>query len=370
MDFTTLPRIITQDLYPNIYKVTEIPISTVIMDERLDTYPYPYTHNPLPSGLTYSIDPKYVTPPQKYEYRYVNKNGIDIIMRGSYDDVMSTVDVLNTYPPLKRDGKDSARILRNIVTGKPFDTSVTLQPKVPDVGIQDKGDHMLVKMDNKTYSGSGTLIMVVQTGKPLTESKFVLFRASDTKLYQELGGRIDKPVGGVGNVDREILFNNAKKESEEESMVLFKLSNKSPIFVDIESQDNNTYYRVFLYVFSTDNLSQLPLMYEANKAQILTNYSTNFNEAYRESDKLDLFDYQTFINKLKTYSASGQNVSSGIFMAVNGANINVRGRTIKVISKFLNDGVFADVINKQTPITATIIKISPGSSVIFNNILL
>jgi hypothetical protein len=372
MDFAILPRIITQDLYPNIYRVTSngpLPI----IDESLDTYPYPYAHNPMPSSLTYGIDPKYVLPPQKYEYRYVNKNGIDIVIRGAYDDVMSTVDVLNAYPPLKRDPtsvhNNLPQTYYDIVTGKPLNANGKYQPKVPSVGISDRGDHIFVSMDNnKSYSGSGALIMVVTNGKPLTESKFVLFRDVNTHLYQELGGRIDKPSGA--NVDTEILFTNAKRESEEESMILFKLNTKSPIFVDIESQENNTYYRIFLYVITMNNPAQLSLMYEENKAQVLTNYSANFNEAYRESDKLDLFDYQTFINKLKTYGTSGQNVSSGIFMTTSGTNVNVRGRTIKAIYKFLNDGVLADVINKQTPITATINRITPRSSTIFNNVLL
>ena len=57
-------------------------------------------------------------------------------------------------------------------------------------------------------------------------------------------------------------------------------------------------------------------------------------------DKLDLFDYQMFIKNLSKYHASTQNVSNGVFQTINGSNVNVSGRTMKVIAKMIDEKIF------------------------------
>lgn len=334
MSLITLQKLLTQDQYPNLFSNNS---------QYIDTYSYPYLQN-------YS-DPYYVnySEPQKHEYRYVNSNGVDVIIRGTYNDVMSTVDVLNTYPPKKECNKEKER--EYFAIGKK--PSFALQSKnVPDVGIQSQpnGKHLLISFNNKVYSGSGALI-IVKSNKSnkstfdLSEANFLLFRDSKTNQYEELGGKIDNPLNTNNTkspIDKTILFNNAAKEANEESMTLITLTNESKYFVDIESQDNNTYYRAYLYVITVDDPKNINIMFEQNKLGIYK-YSDYFDESYREMNSVDLFDCKTFIKKLQDYHASTQNVSNGVFQTINGTNVNVRNRTIKVIAKMIDEKIIDNI---------------------------
>lgn len=348
-------QIITKDMFPNLYALeTPIVPDDVIYD---DLYSYG-----LPSTLTPSVDPKYVTGPQKYEYRYVNNNGIDVIIRGTYDDVMSSVDVLNTYPPLKRDCTQTGK--REYVPL--FGPGSRPGPvNVPFVGIKQIGRHIHVSMDNKTYSGSGSIIMVVQKNRPFLEAKFVLFRDSKNKEYQETGGRIDHTASGT-QIDKSILFNTAVKETEEESMKLFKLVHETDNFVDFTSNINNTSYRLYLYLIVLDDIRQLPHMYDVNRGVIVTQYASNFNESYRETDNLVLFDYVTFMEKLNSYGVQGNAISAGTFQTVDGSLVKVRGRTLRGIAELRDAGVLDDVVANKKSSSASIT--SASGTNLFNEI--
>lgn len=359
----TAPQIISQNLFPYVY-AADVP--DMIIDETSQIYPGVYSYYGLPNVLTASVDPKYVTGPQKYEYRYTNQNGVDVVVRGTYNNVMSAVDVLNTYPPKLREcDKTGDREYFDLYG--PGSGTKKSTANVPTVGIQDKGSYILVKMNNKTYSGSGSLIMVVENGQPLTSAKFVLFRDAKTGQYEDLGGKIDRPSSGV-NIDKDILFNNSKKESSEESMKLISLIKESPIFVDIESTSDNTYYRVYVYMFVMNNTSQLPALYDSNKAQILVNFPGNYTSADKETDRLGLFDYQTFIKKLGSYSVPKYDVAEGIFQASSGSMEKVNGRVMKVIAQLSTDNVLNDMISNKKLNVASIS--SASGTVLFNTISL
>lgn len=356
-----VPQIITQDLFPNVFSLDTPP---VIFDNSYDLIPNLYSFG-VPSIITNSVDPAFVTGPQKYEYKYTNANGIDVVLRGTYNDVMSTLDVLNTYAPIKKPctstdpNKKVYFPLYGPGSNKPLNVST-----VPVVGAINTGNYVYLKMDGKTYSGSGSLIMVVEQGKPITDAKIVLFR--DAKgIFQDLGGKIDKPAPNVA-IDKDTIFKNAKKETEEESMKLFSLTNPSTTFVDVESTIDNTFYRVYLYVFVMNNINQLSNMYEDNKLQILTNFPHNFNDSYKETNMLALFDYNTFMKKLATYNPMMYSTSSGVFQTTTGQQVTVKDRTMKVISKLQSENKFADVINN---IKLTKASIAPAAGASLFNII-
>jgi hypothetical protein len=331
--------------------VSSLAIPNIIVDDTLDTFPYPYKYNPLPDTVRYGVNADAILP-QKYEYRYTNDSGIDVIIRGTYEDVMSTIDVLDIYKPIKNNpqtpvnttgskGRRQVNIFNNIPIKKQSPNQTTV------VGTQDTGKHLLVRINNRVYSGSGSLIMCVETGKALDSAKIVLFRNSTgSGTYQDLGGKIDKPSAGT-NVDEKILFTNAQKESKEESILLIDIKTESKMFVDIESTTSNTYYRVYLYLIIVNNLSELERMYEENKLNMLSNYTGNFDESYRETDKVGFFDYTSFVKKMDNYSHV-TNVTHGVFTTVDGLNVNVSGRTIKVISEFLSNGIFNNLFSDNT----------------------
>lgn len=345
MSFVTSDQIITSNLFPLIYAL-DTPTITYepIIYDAYDSYNLP---------LTASIDPAYVTGDQKYEYRYTNSNGVDVVLRGTYNDVMSTVDVLNTYPPKKTDCADKKEYFD--LYGAKSKPSVST---VPEIGSINKGKYINIVQDGKTFSGAGALIMVVEDSKPLIEAKFALFRSTFNGEYQDLGGNIDKLSPGT-NPDKNTLFNTAKKETEEESMKLFNLSNQSPHFIDVESTTDGTWYRVFLYVFKIDNINKLSTLYVHNKSLILSDYALAFSDAYKETDKLDLFDYRKFIDSLKNHSD---------FQTTTGMFVKVRGRTRKLIDLFEQQGIFTKIINNNLLSTPTIKLDTAGTS--FNTISL
>lgn len=355
MDLAELPQTITQDLFPAIYKLDVLP---VVIDPSLDTYPFPYRNNDMPNSLTFARDPRFVTSIQQHQYRYLNENGVDVVIRGLYDDVMAVVDVLKVYPPKKNisTGKKYVDILTGLPIGQKRPSSV------PDVAVltQDQGKYLVVKMNSKMYSGSGALLMVVQKGAPLTDAKFVLFEGINTSQYQDLGGKIDRPSNGA-SIDSSILFENAKKEVLEESMGLFSLTSASPNFVDVESEDTGYHYRVFLYVFEIDRLDKLSTYYNENRSEVFKNYA-QFNESYRETSSLDLFDYQTFVAKLKNYTYGNYNVSGGVFQTMGGNNVSVRGRTMNVVNALSTNGVFNSVLNSGQVSSPVITLKNMGSS--------
>ena len=363
-----IPQIITQDLFPNIYALNNAPTMNFEDLYSIGTYDIG-----LPSTVTQYVDPAIITGPQTYEYKYTNQNGVDVVLRGTYNNVMSTVDVLNTYPPIKKPCNDtssnSGSKREYFEIYGPGSTSPTaLNPAVDTqvVGTPSGSNFINVKIDGKVYSGSGSLIMVVEQGKSLNDAKFVLLRDTNGQ-YQDLGGKIDKPAANTA-IDKNILFINAKKETEEESMKLFNLTKPSSFFVDVESTIDNTYYRVYLYLFVLNNINQLAPMYEANKMQVLTNFPHMFNDSYKETNMLGLFDYNTLMSKLSTYNPSVYNTSSGVFQTTTGQPVNIRGRTMRVIAKLQSDNKFIDLLRNNKVNTATVTYASGGT--LFNSITL
>ena len=330
----TPTQIITQDLFPLMYAID---IQEPIIDRRLDI-PGVYSYYGLPENVTREVDPRYVTGPQKYEYRYTNQNGIDVVIRGTYNHVMSVIDILNTYPPVIDDNRSNKLFPLSGPQSKQTIGSA------PSVGIQNNGSkHIFVKINDKVFSGSGSLIMVVEDGQPISSAKFVLFRNTKTKYFEELGGKIDKPSDKT--IDSSILFKNCKKESDEESMKLFILNNESPVFIDIESTLDNTFYRVYVYLFKINNINQLSSYYNHNRNIVLR--SSQYTDSDRETDILNLFDYQTFVSKLNNYSGSRYDSNIGIFKSTNGNQVEVDGRTVKVIAHLTDNNILSSIITKN-----------------------
>jgi len=204
-------------------------------------------------------------------------------------------------------------------------------------------------MDQKTFSGSGAVIMVIEPNQPLNKAKFILFQ--DTKNeYQDLGGRIDKPAPNV-SVDKDTIFKNAQKETKEESLELFSLTNPST-FVDVESTKDNTFYRVYLYVFRMQGPNNPVTMYNHNRNKILM-YPSNYDESYKETTALALFDYENFMNTINMLNPL-TNIN-GSFQTTDGKTVNVKNRAIKAIQKLYSENKFTDVINNNKIITPTIV---------------
>lgn len=352
---TVASRIITQDLFPNIYALNT---GDVIGDD-IDSYPDVYTNYGLPSVLTPSIDPKYVTGPQKYEYRYTNTNGIDAIIRGTYLNVMSIVDVLNTYPPKKRECSDRKDEKKYVPL---YGQSGAIPKNVPTIGIKKSGKHIELIIGSTTYSGSGSLILIFPTNQThLDYAKIVLFRGTGETagLYQETGGKIDSAKNK--NVDQNTLFENAKKETEEESKKLFTLSKESSQIIDIVNSVSSTTYRVYVYAISLSDsdIKDLSTKYNKNGLEIDSNVDL-YGDSYKETDNVALFSYKDFAETIKKNYNQGLDLKSGDFITDNRDKVKVAGRTINIVSQLTSK-----LIPKITNATIkqdngfTIIQVSP-----------
>jgi len=296
-----------------------------------------------------------------------------VIVSGTYVDVQSAIDVLNTYPPLKKDFDEIKKRAYFPLYGPGSNPTPS---NVPTIGVKKDGKRLLLfdGKDNKTYSGSGSLIMVIGTNdKNLSNAKFIFFRknsSSNDKEYFEAGGMIDEPKPNEQITDiNEFLFKNAQKETEEESLRLFKLTQKSPKTVDIESSVNKTIYRVYFYLIRQDNPNDLITKYSENKRKILEDYSNNYNESYKETDDLKLFGYTSFVNTLNTTYGSfvGREYPNSEFQSDDGF-YKVKGRTIKVVSEFVKKNTFTG-INLSTDISSTNNTVTTDTNINIINVL-
>jgi hypothetical protein len=300
MQVVTLPDLITVDEFPNVSN-----IGNVVLLDNNDLFPF-------------MNEPEFVMRPvqqvqqvQQTERKFC-KNGISVLIRGSLDDVTAVVNALEANPPIKQG---------LTTTGIGCSTSAEQVGSHANVTFSPSGTK---------YSGSGSLIIVKnrQDGKQY----FVLFKNKNTGKFNELGGRIDYAPNT--SVPVNILFTNSIKESLEESALLFNLNTQSNDYVDIFSSENNTYYRVYLYVFSLDNADNLIKWYTTNKAYIDANA---YGDAYKETNELQLFETNSFIADLNSIPAIA---TDGKFIAKNNTANLVGVRTVKTIRAFNNSGKF------------------------------
>jgi len=319
-----VPKVISHDLFPNIYNLNRMP--DVTFEDSLDLYPnLMYNGYGFPNQLTPSVDPFAITGPQKYEYRYTNTNGIDVVLRGTYNDVMSCVSVLNTNPPMKRDCANSKESEFVDLYGNPVDT------------IGSDKNHIIARIGDKTFSGSGILILLSNNSN--TSLNFVLFRDVNRRHYTDLGGMIDKPKNDI-KINEDYLFQNASKEADEESMHLFNIKTKSPHFVDIKSDKDNTYYRAFVYniIMNDGDVNDIRKLYLANHKMVINGPFTQPSEN-RETDDVAMFDFNRSISSIKNGSKTFQNND--------GRMEYIADRTVKCMQSLNSNNIFVNAIKNK-----------------------
>ena len=321
-----LPNIITQDLFPYVYNIGNLSDNSIaIFDENYDTFPFPYKYNPLPNTVQYYYNPMCIDEEKKIYEQIYSRNNIHVNIQGSYEDLKSVFAILNTYIPIKSGQTNQTNHLIPLASN-------TLNMQKIGV-IRSDDDKILIKMNDKLYSGSGICFMVIGKTKTLYDSQFVLFHDVKNNQYSELGGKIDKQ-----NIDDNILFNNATKEASEESFNLFNVTIESKYFIDIESETSKTYYRVYLCAFECD-IDIIKNHYMNNKFELINDQSINNNPALYETDNIAFFNYKIFSDKLNYYDSNMYYRSNGYFTTINGELLNVRGRTMRAISSLIQNNI-------------------------------
>ncbi len=323
-DGKSLPAYVTQKNTPRLYEA----IFNDPLTQYINNDPFVYDLSIQPNNLTYYRDPAKIEPSSIYGQIYQNNNGIKVLIQGEYDSVMSTLDVLKTYPP----NKITQGVYFNILDGLPINSSSNDRKNVPKVAYTTAVNDQIIILENgKKYSGSGVLIIAVDESKPINKSnaKIILVNGNTTNMYEDFGGKIDKSVP----VNIDTLFNNAIKETQEESMMLFQIVSRSNTTIEIESQESGTYYKLHVYLIRVKDINKLPQLYESNKLQV---YNSNKDKAYKETNALRLFNYDDFVAKIQELGSSANIISKSSFRTTDNDFVNVRSRVIKSLTLLVN----------------------------------
>lgn len=171
----------------------------------------------------------------------------------------------------------------------------------------------------KIYSGSGTTIFLKKDDKYY----LVLIKELKTDLWQAFGGKIDKYKDG-----KEIeIFKNAKKETQEESRLVFdiKIKDSSISSVDVKTPQNDL-YKNYIIVIKYLDFEKIKKMFVENIVSYILadERRKKDNESYYETSAINFVDYKNLQNmitenKNKCVSLDG--------------NIVIGNRTIEVMKE-------------------------------------
>jgi hypothetical protein len=255
------------------------------------------------------------TKPKNFEYT-INYNGKNITI-SSIDSasVMDIVYSLQKNPPVKT----------------PTTTNLQITPTTPanpaSLEYNDDGN-VYLHMNNKKYSGSGALIIITDIHNK--SSLVILFKDSRNK-YHEPGGYINKDIAKkyIKSDPENILFMNAHKYMEEESVRLFVM--KKPLqnkYIDIQLFSTNELYRLYLYIYKTNNSDEIKINHEHNK-RIIRESDDNYENYITDMD----FFYYNIIQEYIDNEYVNIDAPYGIIQTDDGINVRVAGRTLKILKK-------------------------------------
>lgn len=247
---------------------------------------------------------------------------------GPYMDVRAVIQVLTKYKPIKQ---TYPPIIGDNDTYRMIDDS----KKIKYISLDDKS--MLVKIGDKTYSGSGILIII--KNKTGTDNFIILFKSRFTNKYDDLGGKLHKKYAN----DEEALFKNAAEEAKTQSGNTFEIKTKSNVVIDIKNNIDGTYYRAYVYTLITDE-----------KDIILRNYITNITSTtvihHHKTTDVTLFNLKDFKTRLDTIYVEG--ISQGTYITYDKKEyVRVNGRCMKVIYELYNSGKIGSVPETEPKVT-------------------
>lgn len=297
----------------------------------------------------------YATRPVGYR-QIINKNfdinGVNITLRGDEPSIRAAINVLRTYPPkgpvyLTDDGKENFIDLSSLIC------STSDSKSVPPVGMIKKSpndSHITVIMNDKQkFSGSGSLLLLANQdlAKPFDYTKIFipLFRDVNTGYYASLGGRIDEPDGSnEKDLTLNILYNNARRESREESAGLIQIDSDKQTddlkrqYIDIDSpktlDSQHNKYRSYIYYVRIPNAirwGDFKKMYVQNASKIRRD--SNFDSSYHETNDVEFISLARLIIRTSEIIGNSNVVDFATYMTESGIPIRVRDRTVKILAK-------------------------------------
>lgn len=264
-----------------------------------------------------------------YKYDYANRNGVNVSITGSFEDVVLTKAILEQTNPQKVNVEEAKQMMDRHTIKILADPNVSNKFKQKQIGVQYNKDHAILESDSILYSGSGSLLIF-----NFPEGTYLaLFRSSETKQYDDLGGKIDSKINFKQDLN-DILFENAKKETLEESAKLFLLENRTKNYVDINSDKSNSIYRSYIYHLKPEQeltTRNMKIAFQKKLQDVYADLSSKPD--YKETDDIEFFDLYHFEEELKDFNP---NVSHAVLPTITGRLVRVRGRVLRVLHRFLN----------------------------------
>jgi hypothetical protein len=388
--YVSMPAIITPENYPSLFvldnELTATPLQYLLNDQHaLDRQEEEYTRQLTVERNNREHDKKYG---DIYQYPYLlgntlqntvvyepyRINGMDVMISGDRPSVHAMLLLADKYRPVPYYKTDVKRYTDIDSCHDNTDTTKIGSYPLPNSNPSDN-NFVVIFPDRSEFSGSGTIIcLTIQSADSMRnggvdKSKIFipLFRDSTTLDYSNLGGKINLEKHDRNNLDFNILYVNANKESIEESANLFIIkedgdkNDSKRTSIDIESRQagggKKTKYRTYPHFVSikVDGLNEIKTKYDKNVSGILV--SPTHSNAYRETNGITFIRFDQLIARIedvkkeKGGNIANKYISKYNFIDYKGNLQTVSGRTIQTFANFIDisDGILtADNLKSTT----------------------
>ena len=253
---------------------------------------------------------------------YKNPNGVEVeITSDNIESVHAVLNVLIKHPPTLKTNSGTHLNIQPVTSSAPS----TIQP----VKLSTRMGNITLDIDNKIYSGSGAVIIVIDSNN---EPYVVLFKHKKSELYQELGGKLEKKIiEKYISKPYEGLYHNARGRVNYESLRVFELVNPSIDEVEIKSPNNHTLYKVYLYIIRVKNIQEIKTALYTNRPTLQSD-PNNFS-LYDDFSDIDFFKL-SYIQHLLI--KNNINTMPYINMqTVDNINVKCKSRTFNVLRHIL-----------------------------------
>lgn len=271
---------------------------------------------------------------KSYQYNFINKNGVAINLSGKYEDIAIVKYVLENSNVPKITKEQGRKLLEG---NSHIEESIEKEQKKVDKLKVKKVDatHAHITFNDKTYSGSGSLIIFSDNGKLYIP----LFLSNDkNEIYNDLGGRINYEDSYSDNIET-ILFKNNKREVFEESCKLFDIETDEKKYVEINSKKNDTLYRSYIHIIQLDEYHDLRKLYNSNFVEVMK--EKNVPHSYRETKDIDLFELDTLVEYVRDNNVL--NISEAILQTNTGRQVRVGGRVLNVVASYARENIIPNI---------------------------
>ena len=267
-----------------------------------------------------------VVPVSRTTYSY-NKNGINVEITGTTEDIRKTVAILNMQNNQTQSTPNPPNFDNEV-----YPIDMPIEDIISRRRSQTNTQNFPNSNTSRQFSGSGVLIIE----KNGTEPYLLLVKTINRGTYEDFGGNLDITMS-----NQITLNENAKKELLEESQNLFVCNtlelerqiNGINTYVDIDDK-NNGLYRCYILVINGTSSYDIPQFYSQNKLMTMNRMGYQSDD-WKESIELRRFSLRNIKLILNTTQMGGINCTD-----VNNMSCTIRDRTANCLRKLFENNIF------------------------------